>query len=256
MDQKEPEIGDNPFADYIEYRSTPWVYYERAKKFRLLNLGIASYKKQAWTPFESAKTKNYDTTEERCSKPCTQFVPRPTENMMRDFFTASGKPKLGVVGKFANTLLIWSVTRGRYRSDRTKRVFVYQGLGDPDIIKLRHGDRGMWKKVDEHAGFGIIADITEQCNQLQETVLRELVRHKSHTKYYKCALENYLYMPEFVQFQSHLKHDHKNLMWRFQPQSQGGNKPDLPPAKPVPNRMQSVHRFLHNYHTWLEPLKS
>ena len=246
MSDSDDEKGVNPYFDYMEYTAQPWVYFERQKKYKLYRKGISSYCKQAGSPF--ASTNNYDVTEER-QPSVIAFQPRNVKDMLADFFV-SGKPKLTFLGKHADQFIIWSVCQGRYRANSNKSVWVYQGA-DGDILKLKHGESALWRKVDETVGFGIIREIAEMCDRLYAEILHRFARYSSSSKYYKCCLENYRNLPEFAQFQTHRTPDHKKMVWIHQGRSQGGKKKDMKPEKPIANKVQSIHRALLNYHTWL-----
>ena len=242
------------FADYVEYRTTPWIFFERLKKFHLTGEGITSYAKQTGSPFASSK--NYDTTETRVSEPHVAFQRRTNEDMLNDFFIPSGKPKLIYLGMQVDRFIIWSVTQGRYRVDTNKKVFAYQGT-ESDILKLKYGDAKMWRRVDESSGFLILKLITKTCNELYTDLLEKLSRYEAdaHSHYAKNCLTNLRNHPEFVAFQRYRGYEHKNYKWVFQPEPQGGGKEDREAAISISNKKHSVHRSLLNYHFWLPSLK-
>jgi hypothetical protein len=226
--------------------------FERFAKYHLLERhGICSYKPQDG-PFASSK--NYDTTEERRAVPLTTYEQKTMTEMIVCFFS-NGKPIYTHLGMAVDQFIIWAVTRGKYRSDSKKRVWVHQGT-HRDVIKFKHGDGALWLKMTENDGFHIIKAITKNCNLLYEEVLQRLTRYDSNTSGHNCRLENLRNLPEFVQFQSHRKMQHKECKWHYQPRPQGGNKADFPAAKSIRHRKHSVHRALLKYHFWLEPLKN
>ena len=243
---------ENPWADWPEYTEQPWEMFEKLAKYHLFEKhGVCSYKAQQG-PFVS--NRNYNTTEERLAQPITNFEERPMAEMLQPFFL-SKQPVYVQLGMHVDQFIVWAVTCGKYRSDSKKRIWVHQGTHN-DILKYKHGDSALWHKVSEDHGFHIIKKITETCNLLYDMILQKLTRHDSKSKCHACCLENLRNLPEFVQFQSYRKPAHKEFKWHFQPRGQGGNKPDLKPAKSVRKKKHSIHRALLKYHFWLEPLKN
>ena len=183
------------------------------------------------------------------------FEAREMADMLKDFFH-NGKPVLGHMGQQAALWILWSVTRGKYRVDTNKRMWVFTGE-DPHfrLLQTKH-----WQKVE---GFSyeysdsdsIMKQITGTCNRLCGKVLQKLKRYPGKSKYYKCMLLNLRNLPEFVMFQNGRAHAHKQNRWFYVGRSVGGNKADLKPAPSIPHAMCSVHRMLEDYHDWLPGLK-
>ena len=126
---------------------------------------------------------------------------------MLRFFFLSKQPVYTHLGMHVDQFIVWAVTRGKYRSDSNKKVWVHQGTHQ-DILKFKHGDPELWLKVQEDHGFHIIKEITKTCNLLYDMILQKLTRHNSTSKFHACCLENLRNLPEFVQFQSYRKPAH------------------------------------------------
>ena len=226
----------NPYEDWMT-RAQPWEYLEQRRKYTMFKAGDR-------TTFTSVVERERDRID------LTTFEPRPMKQMLADFFSGKGIPKFFRTSKYADKWIIWSVTGGRFRSNRMKQVFVYQGR-DADIIQLKHYSQNMWKPLPEHEGFQAIAAITDRCNLLYDELLRAMVRHGCESKGLKNNLENMMYLAEFVQFQTHRGPKHGQRRWSYQPRGRGGNQKDMPRAKSIPHPQHSVHRFLMQYHEWL-----
>ena len=236
----EDEKGDekqNPFEEWPSC-TYPWEYVEQRRKSRLFNEGTFLY-----------KTKVRPVGEIR-----TEFEARPMSEMLKDFFTRNGNPKLYRLGKFADLWIFWSVTQGMYRMNRLKQMFVFQGES-PDILRLKHGSENYWYHVSEHRGFQICHEITDTCNLLHSQILQKFVRCNNRTMYRKNSLVNFRKIAEFVQFQTYRSNEHKQRRWTYQGRKRGGNQPTLKAAPSIPHPQHSVHRILTDYHMWLPTVR-
>ena len=235
MSDSEEEKG-SPYEGWVGC-AQPWEYLEQQRKHTMFKAGDC-------TLFTDVVTHERDRIE------LTTFEPRTMKRMLADFFSDKGIPKFFRTARYADRWIVWAVTEGRFRSNREKQVFVYQGR-DADIIQLKHYSQNMWTKVPECEGFQIIAAITDRCNMLYDEILRAMGRHGCRSKGLKNNLENFMYMGEFVQFQTHRGPKHKMRRWSYQPMGRGGNQKDIPRAKSIPHPQHSVHRLLMQYHEWL-----
>ena len=236
----EDEKGDeksNPFEEWPTC-TYPWEYVEQRRKCRLFHEGTFLYNTEV-RPVEEVRN---------------EFEQRPMSEMLRDFFTRGGIPKLYRLGQSADMWIFWSVTQGMYRMNRLKQMFVFQGES-PDILRLKHGSENSWYHVSEHRGFQICRDITDTCNLLYSQILRKFVRCNTRKTNSKNRLINFRKIAEFVQFQTYLKPEHKQRRWSYQGITRGGNMGRAKAAPSIPHPQHSVHRILLDYHMWLPTIR-
>jgi len=184
------------------------------------------------------------------------FTPEPPKYYVDQFFTAKGKARLVRLGQHVDRWIVWTVTQGMYRMDSNKRIYTYKGIR-PTILHLASSE-GMWLKVGDAYNFPqpILQGITETCNMVLEALQNRLNRYETKPKYkfFKCVFENLGRHPEFVQYQKHRGHEHKQFRWHYaEPPREGGNSKSA--AKPVLLRKESVHNILKRYHAWLPPIQ-
>ena len=236
---RECEEKENTFLNWPKFSEEPWKLRERYKKSQMWKRGsfdydvaVISHPKRTDADFWS------------------EFTPLPTDILLREFFTDTGKPRLGRLGQHFDKWLVWCVTGGRYRMDQKKKMWVFKGM-EPSILHLLQS-KGHWERVNQCCeGFPILSDITDECNRAYAAILRKLSQHEGkQTKYFKCIYHNLICHPHMVMFQSYLKPDHKQYRWHFLPEPCGGNKTGKT-AKPLRLRKNSVHWILMNYHLWL-----
>ena len=238
------EEKQNPFTDYAEC-VYPWEYLERRTKCDLFKNGIFVY----------------DTEVKTRDPPHTEFEPRNMFETMYPFFWGGksknkvrhGSPNLFRLGQYADMWIFWAVTQGRYRMNRNKQMFLYQGT-DPWILRLKHGSENSWTQIPEHVAFATLKAITETCNQLYTAISQQVVRCHGRSVYFKNTLINYRKIKEFVQFQSYKKPEHKNRRWSHQPRKVGGGKTEKEAAS-IRHPQESVHRMLCDYHMWLPTVR-
>jgi hypothetical protein len=139
--------------------------------------------------------------------------------------------------------------------NREKHMYMFTGDKD-DILSLKFGSENCWRLVND--GWGVIAEVTDACNELYTALLRKLNNFPNPKKYRgrKQKIDNFKNMPEFVQFQSHRGHAHKKQQskWQRIGDTLGGNKGYKKPEAPEPNGKHSVHRMLMDYSSWLPDL--
>ena len=164
------------------------------------------------------------------------------------------------LGPNAHMWMFHEVTGGRLRSDKNKRVWISKIRAHDahpcqlmDVLQ-RTAHIGNWEILDGDLGFEVIREITDRCNRLR-SMLVLMLNERKQTTAVKQRLLNLREMPEFVEFQSHRRFEHKSVQYEFAPRPQGGNKDPEPPAKPLKTRMYSVHGLMQQYHTWLTSLK-
>ena len=129
-DEKEEKV--NEFADWPS-REDPW---DRLNAHWLYKNGVPQFD-------EDLMVKKRPAAEIKVLK--ERFEAREMVDMLKDFFH-NGKPVLGHMGQQAALWILWSVTRGKYRVDTNKRMWVFTGE-DPHIRNLQ---TRYWQKV---AGF-------------------------------------------------------------------------------------------------------
>ena len=227
------EEKKNPFEEWPTC-TYPWEYVEQRRKCRLFHEGTFLYKTKV-RPVEEVRN---------------EFEERPMREMLNDFFTKGGIPKLYRLGQSADLWIFWSVTQGMYRMNHNKQMFVFQGQS-PDILRLKHGSENFWLQVSEHTGFQIVHQITDTCNLLYSQILQKFVRLPGSNMFRKNSLINYRKIAEFVQFQTYRSAEHKQRRWSYLEKSRGGNMPKLKAQPSIPHPQHSVHRILTDYHMWL-----
>ena len=230
------EEKSTPFEEWMTC-VCPWEYVEQRRKSRLFKKGVHVY----------------DTKVLPVDVPRTEFELRPMSEMLRDFFQ-EGNPLMYKFGQSADMWIFWSVTKGMYRMNQMKQMFVFQGQS-PDILRLKHGSENFWLQVSEHRGFENVQKITTTCNQLYSQILRKFVRCTNRNDLRSNRLNNFRMIEEFVQFQSHRNHEHKKRRWTYLGRTQGGNKGRAKAASSIPHPQHSVHRLLLDYHMWVPTVR-
>ena len=182
------------------------------------------------------------------------------EFLMKQFFRENGRPVLSKFGKNVHLWILYFVTRGRIRADKNKNVYVFHGTpaSEEDTVWLRtimeNNSNKFWVKCSDP--FQILEDTTDRCNQLYEDILHKYENGAYCTKgdRFRCNQVNLRRLPEFVAYQSHRSHQHKNNVWSFIGVKLGGNQGRAETPKSVPHRIQSVHWYLQKYHKFLAPI--
>ena len=238
MSNEENEEKSNPFEGYSSFLSrTPYEYLEQRAKYDQFEAGNACY----------------NTDVKFRTEPILRFTPRPMTEMVKEFFRRDGRPQYTRLGDNVAEWILWSVTEGRYRIDRMRRVFAFKGIEAP-VLSLKAAKR--WVRVHpEYGDVSMLDAITETCNQLSEQILIRLKAHNSSSRMFKNCLFNFRNLPEFVSTQRDRTYEQKNYRVGYQPIPQAGAAPDSKACKSTPNAVQSVHRYLYNYHIWCDPLK-
>jgi len=243
--------GPNPYTEW-PYADTPWERLEQYTKYQIWRLTTSGHPAKKYARNHLLKSHPKRTV----SDYWWNFQEAPQEEMMKVFFTPSGKPRLARLAQKFDWWIFWAVTNGFYRSDRKKRVFTYVAAGEPTILDFADS-KGYWDNCSSGDGFPIVGEITESCNRLIAAVLARFGRvcYKKRTKTVICYLENIIRLPEMVMFQSYRNHDHKQFRWHYQAGPKTGNRtPKV--AKPLQIPKQSVHWMMMNYHLWLPPIKT
>ena len=231
------EEKSNPFENWMN-EPMPWGYLEQHTRSELFKRGIFVY----------------DNSVETRDPPHTEFEPRPEEDMLKVFFTKKGKPRFARFSAHADIWIFWAVTQGRYRMNREKQMFLFQGT-NPGILKLKFSSANDWTRMED--GFNILGEIIEACTHLFCIIERKLVKYNGTTQIYKSRLENFRNIPEIVQWQSWRRPEHKKQQsrWKYQAKKLGGNKGYAKEAKNIPNEKHSVHRIVQDYHLWLPTVR-
>ena len=225
-------FAKTPFSDWA-LEPEPWSLLEQKKR------------RELWLQ----EIHVYDTECKVEENP--EFTIRKTPEMVADFF--DGKQTIWPrLCKNADRWILWAVTQGRLRMNRKKHMFMFTG-DKADILSLKFGSENCWQLVND--GWGVVADVTEACNELYAALDRKLTNPR-RTRLVQQKIENFKNMPEFVQFQSHRGHAHKKQQARYSfiGDKLGGNKGIKKPAAPEPNGKHSVHRMLMDYSSWLPDL--
>jgi len=242
--------GENPYTDWPSM-TTPWELLEQYTKCQI-------WKRAAdGKPFQKYARNHLLTSHPKrtVANHWWEFHESPLEEMMKEFFDKTGKPRLSRLGQNVDWWIFWSVTNGFYRMDRKKRTFTYVAAGQPTILDFADS-KGFWDKCSGgDGGFPILAEVTESCNRLIAAVLARFSRYQKRTKPVVCFTENMIRLPEMVMFQSYRGHDHKQFRWHYQAGPRAGGKTPRV-AKPLLIPKQSVHWMMMNYHLWLPAIKN
>ncbi len=236
-DEKEPE--ESQYFDWST-RMHPWDLLYAQKAFNCFKSDTVV------TPVEVTHVKDRNFIEM-----WTEFVPRPIEDMVNEFF--DGKHALHL-GRNAHYWILWSVTQGKWRMTKNRTMFRFMG-DDPEIQKMRAmGDN--WDRVTsaKMSFCPNLVAITDTCNFLHTTLLTRLRGIDNGRKTFQIRLKNFSELPEFVPVQRNRDHYHKKHRWEHAKKSQGGELPDLPAQPSVPHKINSVHFMLREYHEWLPPV--
>ena len=185
----------------------------------------------------------------------------PTEDdVVSHFVQANGRPSLRKFDKSSHLCILYYVTQGRFRSDKNKRLWYFAGTPNDSedsawlaSIKANNTNE-YWKLVDNP--FEKLEEISTLCNSVYEELLYSLEHTTGNTSrdMFKNILVNFRRLPEFVAYQSHRGHVHKQHVWSFVGVLKGGNGGRGEPAKSIPNRIQSIHWYLTKYHVFLGPI--
>ena len=183
------------------------------------------------------------------------------DELLSKFFGENGRPILSKFGPNVHLWILHYVTKGRVRSDKNKSVYVFHGRPkNPEdtvwiktIIENNHS--GFWKKHEDP--FKILEQINDECNLLYEDLLKKYSNccEGKQGDIFRNHLINLRRLPEFAAYQSHRSHAHKQNVWSYLGEKQGGNKDRCDPQKSIPHRIQSVHWYLVKFHKFLGPIQ-
>ena len=208
--------------------------------------------------FEKSGFDYIDLLEEKQSDDILE-LPSPNEVANR-FFREKRFPILAKLQKNAHVWILAYVTSGRFRTDKNKRVWYFDGtprkLDDAfwfSAIKNNNSSK-FWKPVE--CGLTILQEISERCNESYECIMHRFENCDSDNRNVKNCLINFRRLPEFVAFQKYRGNNHKNHFWTHIGVKRGGNKCLARPAKSVPHRIQSVHFYLQNYHYFMGNMRN
>jgi hypothetical protein len=270
LDYMNAEPGDrriNPHQHYVR-ELVPWIYLTEKEKCKQYDAykellykdsagtGLSSWLQGATHQISPAygrfKLSIPDVKEHPQRKSdIWDFEPKPLEEILNTyFFTDQGNPIWSRLKSSVDKWIVYAVTEGKWRIDRSKRVFTFKGT-NPTPLVLKNS-RGFWDNVNEYAPFRNISAITETCNSLYEALLDRLARLETKTDISRNSVKMLESLPLFGMFPSYCKgHEYTHFYWRYEPVKQGGNRPDLEPAKAVQMKRCSVLGMLKLYHQWL-----
>ena len=163
--EEEMSLPQNVYTDYPIMQSRPWAYTLRKQQcvmFREHRLNLL-----------------FSPTIARDDINNSDFDEISDDAVMKTFFP-NGKFNCVRLGHNVDKFIFWAVTRGCYKSDKNKRVWVWTGTK----TDMRHitdpRTRNLWQSMSD--GFGVIQEITEECNRVLE-LLKENLQTKMRGVY-------------------------------------------------------------------------
>ena len=221
-----------------------------------------TYLESDLTPWESLYRESIEKHEKKLSVQegiDWEFKPFDIDELLNPIDTVSkyfdGARKLG---PHCYMWIFYEATRGLIRSDKNKRVFVAtaakrtgrRSWTPSQTAHLRKRLVQCWDKIDHESGHKVISEITQKCNDIQRQLIINLM-DRQQTRSTKQKLMNIREMPDFVEFQTYRRNEHKYYKYEYAPIPQGGSNTALPPSAPLRIKIQSVHGLMLQYHDWL-----
>ena len=253
------EEKSNEYADWSEYSSQPWECMYRFVRSMHFRDGI-TLAEGLPNVFTRALSSVYYTGVQPGNTDTYTFRRRIMDDMVNDFFTKK-TPRYPRLLQHAEKWIVWSVTRGRYRMNRCKRMWLFTGADTScKVLNLKHGSKYFWENIE--CFHDTLEAITDTANELIDHILEKLKRFKTRSTFYKCALFNFkklhalkLRMYERGHPSNSNTPAHRQRRWFFQPRKRGGNRGHYAVAKSEPLPIPSVHEILKSYHAWLPEMK-
>ena len=233
------DAEDDPTANYNWANSkTPWELFSRKKMYELE---------------KRCELRNWTGSTVQLAEPPRYSFRRPAvKNMVTEFFTNHGKPRLARLGHEVDYYILWSVTSGMIRMNSHRIMWLYQG-NKTEILDLKRKCNKLWSKVE--TADEILFHVTDACNDVKTALIRELST-RTLKDFLKARLENLKRLPPFVACQTELHRDNKRYFNHIGKKPSSGHKKRSKPQKSDVVERLSVHKMLQTYHDWLPSMRN